>query len=297
MEVGLVVGIVLCGVALGGHVVRRRERMLRRPVEQVRDARATAATFHCDLAVFDQPTCDGPPTCRVLVSTGTDAGPAHPFNEDAMGVSDDGVAFAVADGLGGHAEPDVASQSSVRVFLEAVSGDEPVALSGVLDRVTSAVQAANAALRVLRAQRASSLCATLVALKLTRDRRAAVLAHVGDSRGYRFRDERLERLTSDHSLAKSGGGGRVLTALGVSDDVSPDVAVLAVRPRDVFLLCSDGLTSAVSDADIEQTIRCHRASDATIRELVSATRRAGGTDDVSIVVIAVEELGTGGAPS
>ena len=138
---------------------------------------------------------------------------------------------------------------------------------------------------------------TLVAMA-TRDHRAWV-AHVGDSRCYRLRDGRLERLTHDHSLvdeqvrlgqltqaqAETSPMRNVITrAVGTQDEVDADVIEFAVAPGDVYLLASDGLMREVDDERIAGILRASEGLEETCAKLIRAANEAGGRDNITCVL-------------
>ncbi len=168
-----------------------------------------------------------------------------------------------------------------------------------------AVQRANAVIH--RASEAKPECAgmgtTLVAARFYDNR--VTIAHVGDSRLYRFKDGGLEQLTLDHSLmqdlvnkgfytpeeAKKNVKSNVITrAVGVEASVAPDVQEIEALPGDLFLLCSDGLTDMVEDADILTRLQEHADDLATASEsLVDLANKNGGRDNISVVLARVVE--------
>ena len=168
-----------------------------------------------------------------------------------------------------------------------------------------AVQRANAVIH--RASEAKPECAgmgtTLVAARFYDNR--VTVAHVGDSRLYRFNDGGLEQLTLDHSLmqdlvnkgfytpeeAKKNVKSNVITrAVGVEASVAPDVQEIDARPGDLFLLCSDGLTDMVEDADILTRLQEHADNLTTASEsLVELANKNGGRDNISVVLARVVE--------
>src|SRR3954452_19498051 len=129
------------------------------------------------------------------------------------------------------------------------------------------------------------------------------LAHVGDSRAYRFRDGELKLLTSDHSLVEELRRQGKLTeeqaedhpqrsiitrALGPEAAVEIDTFTRNARPGDVYLLCSDGLTTMVKDARIAELLAEHEHLDALVRALVEEANQAGGRDNITVVAFSLE---------
>jgi protein phosphatase len=143
---------------------------------------------------------------------------------------------------------------------------------------------------------------TFVALLFGGERMA--LAHVGDSRAYLLRQGRLRGLTDDHSIvaellrrqeisesaAREHPHRHVLTrALGVRSQVEPDLAEMTPQPGDVFVLCSDGLTTHLDDAEISQRISQEEDLELASKSLIDAANRAGGFDNLTVVLVRCEK--------
>jgi protein phosphatase len=229
----------------------------------------------------------------------SDTGRKRRHNEDSYVVRP--PLFAVADGMGGAQAGEVAS----RLAVEAIADDD-----GAGDgegRVAALVQEANR--RVYEhagSDSATSGMGTTMTVALVENGTVAI-AHVGDSRAYRVRDGMLEQLTEDHSLvaelirsgklspeeAESHPQRSVITrALGTDPDVDVDTYTIESQPGDVFLLCSDGLTSMVGDAAILEAIEEHgRDLDRAARELVVRANRGGGEDNITVVFFEIAEDG------
>jgi serine/threonine protein phosphatase PrpC len=256
----------------------------------------------------------------------SDCGLKREGNEDALGhvrpataaqVRDQGWLFVLADGMGGHAQGEVASQLAVDTMLAGFRKiPKGVVHASLLPKL---VQEANTAVyeegRKSKA-RGASMGTTLVACALRFD--SAVIAHVGDSRCYLFRNGAGVLLTRDHTMAaeqlrlgilssadlQSNGivdhdpqnTRNLLTrSLGFDLFVAADVSTVNVIPGDILLLCSDGLHGYVSDADIEAIVDAN-SEDLTkaAAALVAAANDAGGHDNVSVQlvrVVGVERMG------
>ena len=215
----------------------------------------------------------------------TDVGRARTNNEDGFLERPDAGLWAVADGMGGHSHGEVAS----RMVCDALADFQ---LDGTFEE---AVEATSRRLRdvndhLLRQAKSSHPAdrsgSTVVAL-LLRGVRSAVL-WAGDSRVYRLRAGNLEQLSQDHSLAAITGPGAVESsvitrAVGVQPDLDLDVHRDAVQADDRFLLCSDGLTRVVSEAQISTLMA---ASDlrAAVDGLIQATLDAGAPDNVTVLI-------------
>ncbi len=228
-------------------------------------------------------------------------------NEDShvyLGGDDpgEGVRVVVGDGLGGHAGGEVASRIAVDVVAEAYAAAPG---SDVARRLTHAVEAANAAVfrRAGEDPGLAGMGTTLTALVLQGNE--AVVAHVGDSRAYLFRNGVPSRLTRDHSVGAELGiqdgddtvarppHAHMLTrALGASALVRVDASdpPLAVQAGDIFLLCSDGLSGTVTETDMALAVTRDDPETAA-RRLVDLALERGGTDNVTVEIVRVESLG------
>lgn len=245
----------------------------------------------------------------VTVAMLTHPGLVRPNNEDVVAcvvlpagesAAARGVLVLVADGMGGHAAGEVAAAiaaDTVRRICYELHGSPDVVLK-------VAFAAANEA--IWRRSAADPACAgmgtTCTALALYED--AAFLAHIGDSRAYLLRGSRLRQISEDHSLvaqrvrdgrltpeqaAKSPQRHIILRALGIEPVAEPAVwpQGLPLRPGDVFVLCSDGLSELVDDTAISALIGRLAPSEACAA-LVGAALAAGGIDNVSVAVLAIE---------
>ena len=229
----------------------------------------------------------------------TDTGQQRRHNEDAYYART--PVFAVADGMGGAQAGEVASHAAV----EAVAAGLPEAGTPE-DRLAAVVRRANE--EIFRMSREddsrAGMGTTLTAVHVGESDIA--IAHVGDSRAYRFRDGELSRLTEDHSLVEEMRRRGQLTAeeadehpqrsiitraLGPEPDVLVDTRSWAARDGDVILLCSDGLTSMISEAQVAEILREAGGLEQAGRALIAAANRAGGRDNITVVLLRLEEVG------
>jgi PPM family protein phosphatase len=233
---------------------------------------------------------------------GRHAGLSHPGrrrrrNEDAFVVSP--PLFAVADGMGGAKAGEIASRLAAAAVREEDSERVDVA---------ELIQEANR--RVFERARddasASGMGTTMTVALVEHDH--VTIGHVGDSRAYRLRNGGLEQLTEDHSLvaelvrsgklspeeAETHPQRSVITrALGTDADVDVDIFSVEVAPGDVFMLCSDGLTTMVGDDRIVDVVARHRDDlERAAKELIADANRSGGEDNVTIVFFEIVEQGT-----
>jgi serine/threonine protein phosphatase PrpC len=235
---------------------------------------------------------------RFSVSACTDVGRKRAANEDFYALEEKLGLFVVADGLGGHVAGRRASELGVGAFVETVSSDPTGHAPQVLR--TGFAHAGEAILEAARVDVAlRGMGTTLAALWLRGDE--AWLAHAGDSRLYLLRERRLHALTLDHSVvgervargelspeqARIHPGRHVITrAVGVVTGVEPDVSALRVRPDDLFVLCSDGISSQLEDHELQACIEKRQgglASAAT--DLIALANARGGDDNATIILV------------
>jgi serine/threonine protein phosphatase PrpC len=229
----------------------------------------------------------------------TDTGRQRHANEDSYFAR--APLFAVADGMGGAQAGEVASRIAAGAFEKRgqVSAEEPA--EGQLEEIA---QAANSEIHQLAQQDSSraGMGTTLTAAML-RDNEVS-FGHVGDSRAYVLRDGQLKRLTKDHSLVEElRRQGRlteeqaeehpqrsiITRALGPEPSVNVDTMTFAAKNGDVFLLCSDGLTTMVSDDEIRQILTEARTLRSGVSKLVEAANRGGGRDNITAVAFRVAD--------
>ena len=231
---------------------------------------------------------------KVANSAGfTDPGRKRRRNEDSFVI--DPPLFAVADGMGGAQAGEVASRLAAAAFREFHDADglEPE------ERLAAIIQEANRRIyeRASGDAQVSGMGTTITAALVSAD--ALVIGHVGDSRAYRLRDGHFEQLTEDHSLvADLVRSGRltpeeadahpqrsvITRALGTDREVDVDTFSVGVENDDLFLLCSDGLTSMVADEDIRDLLTGARDLEQAGKGLVKAANRAGGEDNITVVL-------------
>ena len=239
---------------------------------------------------------------KVNVGVRTDVGRLREVNEDAYLVEE--PLFVIADGMGGHVAGDVASSTAIEAIsahLDEITPTDPQTLAQLVRYANSAVWS--------KAQSDASLSGmgTTCTLIYVDEGRAHV-AHVGDSRAYRLRDGELEQLTEDHTLvgrlvregrlpaeeADRHPQRNVITrVLGIDADVSVDLTAIELVDGDRLLLCSDGLTSMMRESDIAETLNEEADAQSAADHLVDAANRAGGEDNITVVVVDAVEDGAG----
>ena len=231
----------------------------------------------------------------------TDTGRQRNANEDAYFARP--PLFAVADGMGGAQAGEVASRLAAESFEPVQRGEEsPEAYLRAIART------ANARIhRLAQADSSRSGMGTTLTAALVEDDEVS-FAHVGDSRAYRFRDGELKLLTSDHSLVEElRRQGRltdeeaedhpqrsiITRALGPEREVEVDTMTYQARPGDVYLLCSDGLTTMLRQDRIAATLASSDNLDDAVLSLVRQANEAGGRDNITVVAFRLEEAAVG----
>jgi serine/threonine protein phosphatase PrpC len=222
----------------------------------------------------------------------TDVGRQRHTNEDRFYESP--PVFAVADGMGGARSGEVASQIAVDEFAAHEGRD-----ASPEDRLAEIARAANRKIYELAQSDEShaGMGTTLTAAMLVDN--AVSLGHVGDSRAYRFRDDKLERLTQDHSLveelmrmgrlspedAEVDPRRSIITrALGPEPTVDVETCTYPAKDGDVYMLCSDGLTGMVSEERMAEILRARSSLEQAARALVDEANAGGGKDNITVVL-------------
>src|SRR3954447_20616679 len=231
----------------------------------------------------------------------SDTGRARRANEDAFFAH--APVFAVADGMGGAQAGEVASRTVVDCLRRGLpDGGSPE------ERLAALAEEANGLIhrKAAKDEQRAGMGTTLTAAYVDED--AVSFGHVGDSRAYLFRDAKLQQLTNDHSLvgemvrrgkltaeqAEEHPQRSIITrALGPEPAVEVDHMTTFAREGDVFLLCSDGLTSMVPDEQIERTLADAPDLQAAGQALIDAANGAGGRDNITVILFRVEEAGGG----
>lgn len=247
----------------------------------------------------------------------TDVGRARDNNEDSVAL-DETVALAVlADGMGGYNAGEVASgmatsfiKSELGRWLEEASGT--VGDSDVKRAMDICVDNANRA--IFNAANSNPKYAgmgTTLVVGVFRGERL-LLGHVGDSRAYRLRDDRLIQLTRDHSLlqeqldagiitpeeaAYSSNKNLVTRAVGVEDTVMLETHLHEAMPGDVYLMCSDGLSDMLDDDSIAQVLRSNNTLPETAAALIAAANDMGGKDNIAVILARMEGRTSAGGRS
>ena len=213
--------------------------------------------------------------------------------------------FVVADGMGGHAAGEVASDMAVRAVARELGSLRGLSDKDVDARMRTAIRAANDAIfqRTLTEHDKRGMGTTVTALVLYGGR--YLIGQVGDSRGYLLRDGKLVQITKDHSYvqeqvdagyltpeqARSHPYSNVITrCVGANSEVIPDIFGGAVKARDVFLLASDGLTGMLEDYELEEILGTDRMPQHQVDALIDEANHHGGLDNITAVLVRVDSL-------
>ena len=231
----------------------------------------------------------------------TDVGQVRSDNEDCMGWDPTLQVAVLADGMGGLNAGEVASAAAVDAVLDRLKVDPADARS-----VRSAMTIANE--RVLSLSRdsgdAGGMGTTLVVWGRIPGTRRCVIGNVGDSRVYRWRGSALEQMTHDHSVvqqlvdqglittaeARVAPNRNVITrAVGIDTVMESDVDESELMPGDWYVLCSDGVTDMITDEELGELLANADEPDRLPAAVVSAANRRGGVDNISIMVVVVDD--------
>jgi protein phosphatase len=230
----------------------------------------------------------------------TDVGRLRSVNEDSVLTAS--PLFAVADGMGGHAGGDVASNLAIETFAKAFQeGKFDANLESGTDvprrgsEIACAIQMANAAVYE-RAQSDDALTdmgTTLVSARFSPNKQRVYIGHVGDSRCYRIRGGVIRQLTNDHTLRGLGIKGptshQLYQAIGLKGRITIDVIVDKPRANDLYVLCSDGLTKMMNDEEIRDLALAETDLQTSVKALIDLANDRGGKDNVTVIMVKVLE--------
>jgi protein phosphatase len=237
----------------------------------------------------------------------TDTGQVRQANEDAFFLGES--VFAVADGMGGHVAGEVASRTALEP-IAVIDGRVFADYDEAADALTNAIKDANGSVvaKAIEEPELKGMGTTLTAA-LVEGRRLHI-AHVGDSRAYLLRGGSIVQVTKDHTLvqhfidqgeitpaeaARHPQRSIITRAIGVSPVVDVDHHVIDLEVGDHVLLCSDGLTGLVTDGEIREVILSAEAEEAALGELVRLANDRGGPDNITAVLLRIDEEGTANA--
>jgi len=241
---------------------------------------------------------------RWISAASTDVGLVRERNEDACLDAPERGIWAVADGMGGHAVGEFASRAIVQALTALPAAEN---LDAAVEHARIAIQTVNQLL-IDEAQRMKvRVIGSTVVMLMACERRCSCL-WAGDSRLYLFRDGHLKQLTRDHSQVERLKARGLITAeearhhpahntitraVGAAPTLDLELLTLEIGDGDVFLLCSDGLSNEVEDAQIAELLDLGHEPVTTADALLKSALAHGGRDNVSVVVIRAEDMGGG----
>jgi serine/threonine protein phosphatase PrpC len=219
-------------------------------------------------------------------------------------IPDRGI-FVVADGMGGHAAGEVASEMAVRIVADEIHSVRGLSDALVTERMRAAIRTANGAIfqRTLTEHDKRGMGTTVTALTLFENR--FLIGQVGDSRAYLLRDSHLTQLTKDHSYVQEQVDAGYLTpeqarthpysnvitrCVGANSDVMPDIYVGQVKAQDLFLLASDGLTGMLEDYQLAELLSPERMPQDEVDSLIAEANRHGGLDNITAILVRIDSV-------
>lgn len=241
---------------------------------------------------------------RFSCAARTDVGVVRSGNEDNYLMLADRGLFIVADGMGGHAAGEVASEMAVHIVARDIGSLRGLSDEDAGGRVSKAIRAANEAIfRRTHAEpekRGMGTTATVLALLKGR----YLIGQVGDSRAYLLRDGELLQLTKDHSYVQEQVDLGLLTVdearvhpysnvitrcVGAGVDVTPDLYFGALRTGDIVLLASDGLTGMLEDEALGRILESAGGPEQWVDRMIHEANRRGGLDNITAIVVRIDE--------
>lgn len=252
------------------------------------------------------------PMPYTILSSGlSDMGLVRDNNEDVWAEISELNFYVLADGMGGHQAGEVASREAVSHLLRLVRKGFKTARKKTAQDLqkllnASLIQVNNVVFKLSRSTpELKGMGTTLCALLFHEEE--AILAHVGDSRIYRLRENVLEQITKDHSLFRElvdlgqlseqvssdfAYKNIITKAIGTEANIEPSVQIMEIRHNDVFLLCSDGLSDMLIAKEIEDILNVNGTLDNHVESLINAAKSHGGHDNITVVIVRVNEQNT-----
>ena len=233
----------------------------------------------------------------------TDAGLLRPGNEDRFAMHSERGIFIVADGMGGHAAGEVASEMAVRITSRAIGSLRGMSDEEAGDRMRRAIRAANEAIfaRTISEWDKRGMGTTATVLVLLEGR--YLIGQVGDSRAYLLRDGRLLQLTKDHSYVQELVDAGLLTpaearrhryrgvitrCVGARREVVPDIYVGSLEQGDILLLASDGLTDMLEDEQLIRILSSDGEPGHWVDRMIAEANGRGGRDNITAIVVSAQ---------
>jgi len=251
---------------------------------------------------------------RISCAGNTDVGVVRSGNEDSFLLDCAKGLFIVADGMGGHAAGEVASEMAVQIVAKELGSLRGLSDGEAAAKMRSAIRKANAAIfdRTLAEHDKRGMGTTTTVMVLFS--RRYLIGQVGDSRAYLLREGNLLQLTKDHSYVQEQVDAGLLTpeqarthpysnvitrCVGANEDVAPDVYFGNLETGDVVLLASDGLTGMLEDEQIATIMGAEENPEGAVNKMIADANRRGGLDNITAIVVRVDatEPHTGEMPA
>ena len=254
---------------------------------------------------------------KIRYAAASDPGRVRKNNEDVFLADPSLGIFAVADGMGGHAAGEVASSLAMDTLRESIAQrnqahespyppNQTAVLSSPSNLLVKGIRLANQAIYQSSHEKEEyeGMGTTVVAVYFSDS--SSVVAHVGDSRLYQIRGQKIEQVTEDHSivweqfrqgliskaaLSSSPMKNIVTRALGMNPTVDVDMKELSLQKGDLLLLCSDGLTDLILDEELVRTVNAASGDlEQACGDLISLANQRGGKDNITVLLIQIEEI-------
>ena len=249
---------------------------------------------------------------HVTCAAGTDKGVVRSANEDYHLMQLDRGIFIVADGMGGHAAGEVASEMAVRIIADELGSFRGLPDADIASRLFKAIQQANGATfrRTLVEHDKRGMGTTATAMILFP--RRYLIAQVGDSRAYLLRAGKLFQITKDHSYVQEQVDAGLLTAeqarthpygnvitrcVGSNEEVVPDLYFGNLQSGDVILLASDGLTGMLEDDQLAKIMKADGEPTQWVDRMIADANRRGGLDNITLIIVRVDSVDGPNGPS
>lgn len=246
---------------------------------------------------------------KILAFGHTDQGLVRQNNEDAWGEVVELGLFVLADGMGGHKAGEIAAREAVstlcRMMRKALAHRHTMGIKELARVLKNAIEHVNASIYKLghADEQLRGMGTTLCCVQFHHD--GVIYAHVGDSRIYRLRKKKLDQLTSDHSLVRElidlGQINEkqipeflykniITKAVGTEPNVEPSVHTCDIVDKDLYLMCTDGLTDLLKKEEIESILNHAPSIREATKTLINAAKERGGYDNITVVIMKVQEI-------
>jgi PPM family protein phosphatase len=242
---------------------------------------------------------------RFSCAARTDVGIVRSGNEDSYLMSSERGLFIVADGMGGHAAGEIASDMAAQIVAQEFRPVRGMSDQEMMAQMVGAIRASNGAIfrRTIQEPDKRGMGTTATVLSLLP--RRYLIGQVGDSRAYLLRGGVLTQLTKDHSYVQEQVDAGRLTpeearvhpyanvitrCVGSNDDVVPDLYIGTLEAADLLLLASDGLTGMIDDDELRDIMMLELDLEAQVDALITAANRHGGLDNITVILVRIEEV-------